>query len=511
MSRARITLLQPSDGFVYAWKSEEARRKSKRMPLGLGYIAAPLLDLGHSVKIVDAALYEYSVEEAVEHALANDPHIVGITCTTPLYGEACKIVDLIKKKAPGVVIVMGGPHVSALPRATLETSKTDFVCIGEGEESFPQVVDCVINGKDPAGIIGIAYNWKEQSGETTQYRHRIAQSKDTTAPAIDLNKYPVPSRELFDYNEYYDFSRDRRSPQTNAMFSRGCPGKCAFCGAADTLVRWRHVDNCLDELEHIEKGLGIENVFVMDDTYTSNKKRVLELSRGIVDRGIKLNIGVQLRLDQIDEEICDAMFESGVSHVGPGIESGNADIIKAIGKGPRESKEHMLDKVRLLQNYDWKLRNSYVFGMPGETEEQIMETIEFAKELSADETAFSILVPYPDSPLWAIAKETGKVDDHMDFSRFLYYKTVGCNLSAVSTERLLELHEFAYEYVGSPAYNFDDDAISSGNRPHIPYLASEAFKKHREETKNKPREKEAYSYDAIDVAYEKQTQDKQAN
>ena len=149
--------------------------------------------------------------------------------------------------------------------------------------------------------------------------------------------------------------------------------------------------------------------------------------------------------------------------------------------------------------------------MPGETEEQIMETIEFAKELSADETAFSILVPYPDSPLWAIAKETGKVDDHMDFSRFLYYKTVGCNLSAVSTERLLELHEFAYEYVGSPAYNFDDDAISSGNRPHIPYLASEAFKKHREETKNKPREKEAYSYDAIDVAYEKQTQDKQAN
>ena len=72
-----------------------------------------------------------------------------------------------------------------------------------------------------------------------------------------------------------------------------------------------------------------------------------------------------------------------------------------------------------------------------------------------------------------------KQKDYMDFSKFLYYHEIGCNLSAVSTERLLELHEFAYEYVGNPAYRLDDDAVSSGNRPHIPYLLSEKFKKHR--------------------------------
>jgi hypothetical protein len=80
----------------------------------------------------------------------------------------------------------------------------------------------------------------------------------------------------------------------------------------------------------------------------------------------------------------------------------------------------------------------------------------------------------------------------MDFSKFLYYHEVGCNLSAVSTERLLELHEFAYEYVGNPAYNFSDDAVSSGNRPHIPYLASEAFKQHRLKAKSAKAE---YIYD----------------
>jgi anaerobic magnesium-protoporphyrin IX monomethyl ester cyclase len=479
------------------------------MPLGLGYLAAPLLDHGHTIKIVDAALYEYTVEETVEHALSIDPHVVGVTCTTPLYGEAVKIIDLIKKLSPGTVVVMGGPHVSSLPHPTLETSQTDFVCIGEGEESFRHIVDCVMSKKDPQGITGIVYNWKGFQGEGVHYRERITQKRDTHAEPIDLNKYPIPSRELFDVDEYFDFSRDKRTPQTNAMFSRGCPGKCAFCGAADTLVRWRTVENCLDELEIIQNDLGIENVFVMDDTYTVNRKRVIELSRGIVDRGIKLNIGVQLRLDQIDKEICDALYESGISHVGPGIESGNDQIIKAIGKGPWESKENMLKKMELLHKYDWKTRCSYVFGMPGETEDQIMETIEFAKLIGADENAFSILVPYPDSPLWHFAKKTGKVDDYMDFSRFLYYKTVGCNLSKVPTDRLLELHEFAYEYVGSPAYNFDDDSISSGNRPHIPYLASEAFKKHRNQIKSKVDTKESYSYDAIDVAYEKQREAEQ--
>ena len=80
----------------------------------------------------------------------------------------------------------------------------------------------------------------------------------------------------------------------------------------------------------------------------------------------------------------------------------------------------------------------------------------------------------------------------MDFSKFLYYHEVGCNLSQVSTERLLELHEFAYEYVGNPAYRFDDDAVSSGNRPHIPYLASEEFKKYRGTKKSNLNE---YIYD----------------
>ncbi len=487
----RISLMQPADGLVYKW----GRTRTKRMPLGLAYVAAALEPVADTLKVVDAALDDLGVEEAVAQALSVDPHMVGITCTTPLFHQAVEMVTLIKDKSPRTAVVIGGPHVGALPVASLADSRADFICVGEGEASVAEIVQCVIKGRDPAGIPGIVYDWNGYQGESTAYRRRVSQPRDAFAPPIDLDRIPVPARHLFEYRRYTDGARDIEGAQTMAMFSRGCPGKCSFCGAADTIVRFRDIENVLDELEHIDKELGIRNVFITDDTYTSNRKRVLKLSRGIVERGLNLNFSVQLRLDQLDREICDAMYESGVRYVGPGIESGNEQIIKMIGKGPREDKANMLKQVRLLQDYDWRVRCSFVMGMPGETEAQILETIDFAKELGADENAFSIVVPYPDSPLWTIAAATGKVDEHMDFSKFLYYHDIGCNLSAVSTGRLLELHEFAYDYVGNPAYRLDDDSVSSGNRPHIPYLASKAFREHRLNSREK---REDYAYDSTE-------------
>ena len=489
--RARITVLQPADGLVYKW----TRNRTKRLAVGMAYVATAAAKKGHDINIVDASLEDLTVEETVNRALENDPHLVGITCTTPLYHLAMEISHLIKSRNPSTAVVFGGPHPASLPIPTLKTSGADFVAKGEGEISFPAIIDCVLNNKNPDNIPSIVYKWNGFTGETDSYLRYVKEKKinsesDLIKP-LDLNDVAYPDRRLFKYNEYIDYARDIEGPQTMAMFSRGCPGKCAFCGAADTLVRFRNLDNIFEELNDINN-LGITNLAVNDDTYTSNKKRVLKLSRGIVEREFNLNISVQLRLDQVDREICDAMWDSGVRYVGPGIESGNDSIISQIGKGPKESRKNMKGKIRLLQEYDWKIRNSYVFGMPGETEEQILETIEFAKELGADENAFSILVPYPDSPLWSFAKAKGQVDDYMDFSKFLYYHEIGCNLSAVPTERLLELHEFAYEYVGNPAYRLDDDAVSSGNRPHIPYLMSEKFKKHRKKAKL---ELDDYTYD----------------
>ena len=152
---ARITLIYPSDGLCYKF----ARNRTRRMPLGLAYIAAALEKAGHDVKILDASLHDLSVDETVERALANDPEFIGIGCTTPLYHQATAIIEKVKALSPSTVVIFGGPHVSALPEATLKTSKADFVCIGEAEESVVAVVEHVLKNLDPKDIPGIAYRW----------------------------------------------------------------------------------------------------------------------------------------------------------------------------------------------------------------------------------------------------------------------------------------------------------------------------------------------------------------
>jgi anaerobic magnesium-protoporphyrin IX monomethyl ester cyclase len=446
VSMAKCTIINPNDAKCYTF----SRARTRRIPLGQSYIAAVLLNAGHEVSIIDASAEDLNEKQIVDRVVEIEPDFVGIGGTTPLFSQMSSLTKKIKNLTKAKVI-LGGPHVSSLPIASLKTSGADYICIGEGEES----VVAIVNGEPLQNIPGIAFTSNGTPMTTQMYRIRLNQPPDSTIKAIDLNKTPIPARHLYDHNQYVDLARGIESKQTGAMFSRGCPGKCAFCGAAETLVRWRNLDNVINELHAVQK-MGVPNLFVMDDTYTNQKKRVLELGKRIVDEGIKLRISVQLRLDQIDEEICDSLYASGVKYVGPGIESGSERIMKAIGKGPRESKKHMREKIALLKKYDWSIRCSYVFGMVGETEADILETIDFAKELNASENAFSILTPYPDSPLWEVAKKMGKVDEYMDFDRFLYYHTVGCNLSEVPTERLMELHELAYETVKSRTYKTAD-------------------------------------------------------
>jgi anaerobic magnesium-protoporphyrin IX monomethyl ester cyclase len=433
-----FSLINPNDASCYKFK----RQNTVRLPLGLAYVAAGLRSNGHEVHVVDAAALRCDPAKAVELALEHWPDYVGITATTPIYEQAVEMCRELHDQSPGTIVVLGGPHVSALPESSLRHSDADYVFVGEGEESLPALV----GGTPEPKVPGLVYWDGDTIKKSPPYRTRLTQPREKTFPPIDLDRCPIPARDIFDHSKYRDEARDVNSPQTTAMFSRGCPGRCAFCGAAHTIVRWRHLDNVLAELHQIQD-MGVGNVFVMDDTFTNKRDRVLELCQRILTESISLNFGIQLRLDQIDREVCDALFAAGVRMVGPGIESGSERIMKRIGKGPHESKQHIKEKMALLKQYNWIVRCSFVFGMIGETEQDILDSIEFAKEIKADEYAFAILTPYPGSPLWDYAVAKGILNDKVDFNRFLHYHTVACNLSDVPTERLLELHEIAYREV----------------------------------------------------------------
>jgi len=395
----KIVLVQLNDREVYAGYK---RNLTTRTPLGLAYVASSLLAVGHDVEIVDGALDDLDVPSTINQVLSKNPQMVGVTCTTPLFPQLCTVIHGIKALRPDIYVVIGGIHVSALPTASLKKSGADGICIGDGEH-----ID-------------------------------------------DLDKIPFPARQILRTNEYVDYARGVLTPQTSIITSRGCVGKCGFCNAGDTIVRFRSVENVIAELEEIYNVYGINNLVFYDDSFTTKKDRVIKICNEMIARGLKFTYQVQLRLDQIDDDVMDALVRSGCDQVGPGIESGNPDILKSIGK--RITPEKILEKCKLVKKYPVKMRCSYIMGWIDETEEQIMDTFRLAKEIDSHENAFSIATPYPGSRMWREALAKGLVQEDMDFSKFFYYHKIGCNMSKVSNERLMELHELAYKEVGNKAY-----------------------------------------------------------
>lgn len=397
--RIKVVLIQLNDKLVYAGYKHTG---TKRTPLGLAYVASSMIKEGYDVEIVDGALDNLEIDEIVSRVLEKNPKIVGITCTTPLFPQLVEIVKGIKKY--DIKIFIGGPHVSALPEISLATSGADWVSVGDYEK----------------------------------VKH--------------LDEIPYPARHLLRTNEYVDYARGVLTPQTSIITSRGCVGRCGFCNAAGTKVRFRSVSNVIGELEEIYHTYGIRNLVFYDDSFTTVKKRIMEICGGMIERGLDFKYQVQLRLDQVDDEIMDILVKSGCDQVGPGIESGNQIILKDICKSPKADIDFVLRKCELIKKYPVKLRCSYIMGWIDETEEQIWDTIKLAKQIDSHENAFSIATPYPGTRMWRVALERGQVSENMDFSNFLYYHKVGCNLSKVSNDRLMELHELAYKEVGNREY-----------------------------------------------------------
>ena len=399
----KIVLVQLNDREVYA---AYKRNVTKRTPLGLAYVAASFLAVGHDVEIVDGALDDMDVSTTISSVLSKNPHLIGVTCTTPLFPQMCEVIKGIKAIRPDIFVVIGGIHVSALPNISLKKSGADSICIGDGEN------------------------------------------------VKDLDKIPYPARQILRVNEYVDYARGVLTPQTSIITSRGCVGRCGFCNAGDTIVRFRSVENVLGELEEIYHKYKISNLVFYDDSFTTKKSRILEICNEMIRRGLKFTYQVQLRLDQVDDEIMDALVRSGCDQVGPGIESGNAEILKSIGK--RITPELILEKCKLVKKYPVKIRCSYIMGWIDETEEQIWDTFRLAQEIDSHENAFSIATPYPGSRMWREALAKGMVSEDMDFSKFFYYHKIGCNMSKVPNDRLMELHELAYKQVGNRAYKLNE-------------------------------------------------------
>ncbi|RKY71108.1 MAG: radical SAM protein [Candidatus Latescibacterota bacterium] len=358
-------------------------------PLGLGYIAAVLVDAGHQVQIADLNVEPLNYDRYPYENF----NLVGISVDTTRYPVSLKIAQAAKRH--GRPVVVGGPHVTFFDEETLRTGLVDYVVRNEGEHIMLDLVRHLEDGHNLEEVQGIS---SMQDGQFV---------RTPAAPFVqDLDALPFPARNLLPLDRYITTLRKR--PMATMVTSRGCPYNCEFCSASQfSGVKWRtrSVGNILEELEFLYDRYGYRAVAFLDDNFTLNPDRVLEVCKGIMGKGWDLFWWCFSRVDTIvrNPKMVADMARSGVREIFIGFESGSQKVLDQIGKNL--SVDKAVEAVKILQKHHIAVWGSFMIGALNETKAMINETIRFAKRLNPDQAQFSIMTPYPGTRLYASVKD----------------------------------------------------------------------------------------------------------
>jgi radical SAM superfamily enzyme YgiQ (UPF0313 family) len=351
-------------------------------PLGLAYLAAALLKDGVQVKILDYVVYPYRRRDLESVLKKFKPRVAGATAVSMTFNHARQILSDIKAVDPGILTVMGGPHVSFCAQETLENfADLDAVVIGEGEQTIVELVGALKSDFNFDAVKGIAY----RSGSkirTTPKRKRIR----------DLDALPFPARHLIPLGRY----RALGMP-ISITTSRGCPHKCIFCvgrkmGGAK--VRYHSAERVATELQYLAN-LKFHQINIADDLFTANHQHCLAVCEEILKRKLKISWTSFARVDTVSEALLSKMKAAGCKAISFGIESANPKILNTIKKGI--TVQQVRNAIRLCRQVGICAYASFILGLPGETPQTMKETAEFAANLQQEGLAygFHILTPFP--------------------------------------------------------------------------------------------------------------------
>ncbi len=351
-------------------------------PLGIAYIASTLREAGHDVQI-----HDFNVEHSPPDYSRFD--LVGVS------GDTCrhkKLMDIASQAgAAGAAVMAGGPHVTFMDEETLREGSVDYVLRGEAEETAVELADALERGDGPGGIHGISYINNDS----------LIRNPDRTPPQ-NLDALPYPARDLLKMDRYRSLEMAKRKI-TSIVSSRGCPSGCRFCAShryAGRKWRARSVDSLMSEIRLAVGIYGYGGVAFVDDNFTIDPRRVVDLCRRIIDEGLDIRWWCFSRVDNIlkNPEMVEMMGRSGCRYVFMGIESANQGILDRFAK--RTDPEMAKKAVDLLRKNRIETLAAYILGAPDETREMIENTIKFSIDLKTGGVQYTLLTPFPGTELW---------------------------------------------------------------------------------------------------------------
>ncbi len=370
-------------------------------PINLVYLATYLKSQRPEINVIikDFLVETYSKEEFISLLELEKPFIIGITIfSTELY-DAFNIAKQIKEHDQNIILIGGGPHTALYPKETLEQPFFDMVCQGEGEKALVDIVDHVINGREIKGIDNI---WYKKDNEVIPPERAFINAFD------DLDEAPILDQGFVNHRNYYQPFLHSGKGLIAVLAGRGCPFKCTYCNSSSRIPRQRSIEHIIKEIISLVEKFNCNNVFLLDDTFNIKSSRVIEFSKQILDKNIKITWSFRGRVNSLNEETIEIAKKAGLKHIALGVEDFTDEGLKKVKKGLTVKKTREIFK--LCKKYNIKTTANFIIGLPHNQEiEKQMRVFNFIIELSPTTIQTNVLMLIPGCEIYDDAVREGVI------------------------------------------------------------------------------------------------------
>ncbi len=354
--------------------------------VGLGYLIGALKAAGHRTEVLDVNNRIDTAEDMLAKARAFGPDLVGYSMKTATYFAAVQIGKTLSDAFPQIPHLVGGPHVTLVYKDMLaELPWITAAAVGEGEDVILEAVAALTAGGDLSGIAGMAL----RDGQGGVLLTERAFEKE-----LDAFAYP-------DYGYY--IAGGKRISRYPLVTSRGCPYLCTYCCVPTVSgKKWRprKPEAVIDEIRHAIDTYGVEAFDIIDDNFTLNMRVAHDFCDAYIASGLTLpwECPNGLRADRVTLELARHMEQAHCVQVMLGIESGAQEVFDMMQKG--ETLEDIRSAVRLFKQAGIRVGGYFIIGLPGDSMDHTLESLEFIAEVGLDYAQFNMLVPYPGTDVW---------------------------------------------------------------------------------------------------------------
>lgn len=424
-------------------------------PVFLATAAGLAKQHGHDAEIRDSVASGETYENYYAHVEQSAPQVVVIETSTPTLKHDIGVVNEIRRRVPGVVVMFSGMHFELEEASFLEKyPQVDFTVYGEYEFATVTVIDRLSRGehvfegieglvyRSNGGVVKAALAPEAPEPEAPAHVHagggcsttsestdpdagkllKLVRKEEVLAPPpsivrndfkklVPMETLPWALRDGLPMENYYDGVCGLERPQLQLMATRGCPYGCIFCGWPQMMYRGpkyrvRTVQDVVAEIASNLEKVPYKSFYIDDDTVNIRKQYILDLAKAIKDAGLHtIPWGTMGRADLMDEEMIIALKDAGLFSIKYGVETADQNLLNEIKKNI--SIDEVIEGIELTKKHGIKVHLTFTFGLPSDTPETIERTIQLACRLPVDTVQFSITTPYPGTEMYRLYKKNG--------------------------------------------------------------------------------------------------------